>query len=258
MLKIALFISNRKDLLDLLNSTAEENFVENITRPDSQIPSGRLFRYQTLPSTSTTCKLGGAVGLPAFIVNNRGLANVSAEDNLCFFRCLAVFRGANLRGCNRPAKRLFCEYCTHFEIKKFSGVSLFDFVELENFYKINIVAYELENNKAKLIQRSRELYKETLKVNVFENHLSLIIDFEKYCGVYQCKHCDKLWYRNCHYYRHTKTCTTTVHESFPGGVYHNPHTIFEKLEQIGTQVPKQDRIYPYYACYDFEAYLRRG
>ena len=98
-----------------------------------------------------------------------------------------------------------------------------------------------------------------MKVNVFENHLSLIVNFEKYCHVYQCMHCDKLWHQNYNYYRHTKTCTTTVHESFPRGVYHNPHTrtIFEKLEQIGIQVPKQDRIYPYYACYDFEAYLCR-
>ena len=44
-------------------------------------------------------------------------------------------------------------------------------------------------------------------------------------------------------------------ESFPGGVYHNPYTIFEKLEQIGIQVPTQDCIYPNYACYNFEAYL---
>ena len=134
-------------------------------------------------------------------------------------------------------------------------VSLFDFVELENFYKINIVVYELENNIAKVIQRSRELYEKTMNVNVFKNHLSLIVDFEKYCHVYQCIHCDKLWYCNSHYYRHTKICLTTVRESFPGGVYHNSYTIFEKLEQIGLQVPKQDRIYPYYACYDFEAYL---
>ena len=49
----------------------------------------------------------------------------------------------------------------------------------------------------------------------------------------------------------------TVCESFPGGVYNNPYTIFEKLEQIGIQMPKQDRIYPYYACYNFEAYLCR-
>ena len=94
-----------------------------------------------------------------------------------------------------------------------------------------------------------------MKVNLFKNHLSLIVDFGKYSRVYQCMHCDKLWYRNCHYYHHTKTCLTTILESFPRGIYHNLYTIFEKPERIGIQVPKQDRIYPYHACYDFEAYL---
>ena len=114
----------------------------------------------------------------------------------------------------------------------------------------------MKENKAKLIQGSRELHPQTMKLNVYENHLS-IIDFEKYCHVYQCVHCSKLWYRNYHYYRHTKTCTTTVRESFPGGIHRNPYTIFEKQEQIGICVPKQDRFYPYRACYDFEAYLAR-
>ena len=81
---------------------------------------------------------------------------------------------------------MFYEYCIHFDVSEFCSVNLFDFVDLENFYTINIVAYELENNKAKVIQRSRELYNETIKVNVFKNHLSLILDFEKYCHVYQC------------------------------------------------------------------------
>ena len=177
MLKTALFISNRQELFDFLNSIAEKNFIGNITPPDTKWKivhiSNITFYFNHL--------LGGAIGLPAFITNNRGLANVSAENNFCFLRCLAVFRGSDRRFFNRAAKQLFYEYCTHFEIKEFSGLSLFDFVELENFYKINIVAYELENNKAKLIQRSRELYNETMKVNVFENRLSVIIDFEKYC-----------------------------------------------------------------------------
>ena len=110
--------------------------------------------------------------------------NVSAEDNLCLFRCLVVFRGSDYRRCNRAAKQLLYEYCTHFDVSEFSEVNLFDVFDLENFYKINIVAYELENNKVKLIQRSRELYPETMKLNVFKNRLSLIINFEKYCRVY--------------------------------------------------------------------------
>ena len=81
--------------------------------------------------------------------------------------------------------------------------------------------------------------------------------FSKYCHVYLCVHCSKLWNHNRNYYRHTKTCTTTVCESFPGFIYRNPCTIFEKLEQIGTCVPKQVPFYPYHACYDLEAYLVR-
>ena len=201
MLETALLISNRQELLDFLNSIAEESFMENITRPDTKWKVIQISNLTFYINHLQDAPLGAPIDLPDFIMNNHGLANVSAEDNLCFFRCLAIFRGADRRRCNRAAKQLFYEYCTHFDVSEFSGVSLFDFVELENFYKINIVAYELENNKAKIIQRSRELYNETMKVNVFKNHLSLILDFEKYCRVYQCIHCDKLWYRNCHYYR---------------------------------------------------------
>ena len=255
MLETTLLISNRQELLDFLNSIAEESFIENITKPDTKWKIVQISNLNCYINHLQGAPLGAPIPLPNFIMNNRGLVNVSAEDKLCFIRCLAMFRGADRRYYNRAAKQLFYEYCTHFDVSEFSGVSLFDFVKLENFYKINIVAYELENKKAKVIQRSRELYNETIKVNAFKNHLSLIIDFEKYCHVYQCMHCDKLWYRNCHYYRHIKICLTTVRESFPGGVYHNSYTIFEKLEQIGIQVPKQDCIYPYYACYNFEAYL---
>ena len=135
--------------------------------------------------------LGGAIKLPAFIMNNRGLENVYTENNLCFFRCLAVFRGSDRHLCNRAAKELLHKYCRYFEINKFAGINLIDFEDLENFYQLNIVAYEVKENKAKLIQHSRELYPQTMKLNVYENHLSLITDFEKYCHVYQCVHCNK-------------------------------------------------------------------
>ena len=98
--------------------------------------------HQFLRNQMQDAPFGVAIGLPTFIVNNRGLANVSAENNLCFFRCLAVFRGSDHRGCNRAAKKLFHEYCRGFEINEFAGINLIDFVHLENFYQLNIVAYE--------------------------------------------------------------------------------------------------------------------
>ena len=200
---------------------------------------------------------GAGPSLPSYITNNHGLANVSGDDNLCFFRCLAVHRGADRHWCKREAKKLFNDYCLHFNIvpNTFVGVNLVDFIDLEDFFKVNLVVYELEEGVAKLIQRSRELYSETMRLNIWKNHLSLIVDFEHYCRVYQCIHCGKLWDQNCHYHRHTKTCKNTVRDLFPGGIHKNPATIFEKLEEIGICVPANERCFPYFACYDFEAYF---
>ena len=47
-------------------------------------------------------------------------------------------------------------------------------------------------NVAKLVQCSSKLYSETMRLNIWENHLSLIVDFEHYCNMYQCIHCWKL------------------------------------------------------------------
>ena len=53
MLKTALLISNRQELLDFLNSIAEENFIESITRPDTK---WKIVQISKSPSTSTICK----------------------------------------------------------------------------------------------------------------------------------------------------------------------------------------------------------
>ena len=131
------------------------------------------------------------------------LALLGVANNHYFFLCLSTFRGTYKRRCEQDAKQLFTAYCKHFHIDpdQFQGVLLIDFPEIEGFFEINIVVYVLQDKKAKVIQRSRELYDETMQLNVCKNHLSLIVDFEKYCDVYQCQRCDKvkLWY-----------CTNTV------------------------------------------------
>ena len=137
MLKTALLISNRKELLDFLNSIAEESFIENITRPDTKWKVIQISNLTFYINHLQDAPLGAPIPLPDFIINNHRLANVSAEeDNLCFFPYLAVFRGADHHRCNRAAKQLFFEYCTHFDVSEFSGVSLFDFVELKNFIRL--------------------------------------------------------------------------------------------------------------------------
>ena len=52
-----------------------------------------------------------------------------------------------------------------------------------------------------------------------------------------------------------KSCSDKVKETFPGGVYRNPPTLFERLEEIGIRLPPEDRHYPFFACFDFEAFF---
>ena len=47
----------------------------------------------------------------------------------------------------------------------FKAFFFIDFPEIEDFFEINIVVYELQDKNAKLIQRSRELYGETMQLN---------------------------------------------------------------------------------------------
>ena len=51
ILKTALLINNRKDLLNFLNSFAEESFYDGLTRP---IRNGRWYKFQILLVMQTT------------------------------------------------------------------------------------------------------------------------------------------------------------------------------------------------------------
>ena len=100
------------------------------------------------------------------------VVNVSSGDNLCFFCCLAVHRGANPHWFEKAAKSLFYKYCVHFGVVPgdFAGIQLFDFLHLEDFFELNLFPYELDSKVAKLVQRSHEFYQETMRLNVFGNY----------------------------------------------------------------------------------------
>ena len=62
--------------------------------------------------------LGSLIELPDFIKFNCGLVNFSADDHLRFFRCLAVFQGADSKRCEKAAKKLFLNYCNHIHVSR--------------------------------------------------------------------------------------------------------------------------------------------
>ena len=93
-----------------------------------------------------------------------------------------------------------------------------------------------------------------MRLNVYENHLSLFTDFEKYCHVFQCTKCNVLFKRR-DFNRHMKSYSGKVRETFPGGVYRNPPTLFERFKENRIRVPSKHRHYPFFAGFDFEAFF---
>ncbi len=101
--------------------------------------------------------IGAPVELPDYITNNKAIMSLvhshrSRErrynDNLCFFRCLALSQGAtekkNLRS---QTLELFAKWCHHkeknWDADTFQGVELDEMSELERCFGTNVYIYSL-------------------------------------------------------------------------------------------------------------------
>ena len=84
MLQTVLVISSRQELLNFLNSIAEESFIENIKRRDTKWEIIQISNITFYINHLQDAPLGAPIPLPDFIINNHGLTNVSAEDNFFF------------------------------------------------------------------------------------------------------------------------------------------------------------------------------
>ena len=89
------------------------------------------------------------------------------------------------------------------------------------------------------------------------SHFSFIKDLDKYSATYRCTVCDHLFNRHFNYVRHRGVCEKTKTITYKGGVFKPKQNIFEKLDDIGVQIPEELRYSRYIATYDIESILSR-
>ena len=213
--------------------------------------------------------IGRGKSLPSFVIENRGLDALETdkntgelyEDNLCFFRCLARHRGCNLKNLERTTKQLASEYMSSLaKLEEFQGVKLLDLYHLDEVFAMHTFVYCLEEDgKVRLIHRPAKILTQleadsAMKLNLCDGHFSYIKDMKKYAKSYQCSRCDKFFKRPWEHERHERTCEAKIKHIYPGGVYHPPKTIFEKIEEEGIVVPEELKYSKYRATYDIEVY----
>ena len=81
MLDAAVLISNEAELNEFLAQIADENFLDSVSRPDTK---WRLYQNTNLlffVSHLKQAPLGASLPLPNFVKYNRGLINVSGDEN---------------------------------------------------------------------------------------------------------------------------------------------------------------------------------
>ena len=71
-------------------------------------------------------------------------------DNLCFFRCLVVHRGAPVKNVEVPTKTYYHQYLQYRQMasKDFHGVCLDDLMVLEQLFSLNVYVYDLQETEA--------------------------------------------------------------------------------------------------------------
>ena len=183
--------------------------------------------------------------------NDKTHKNKPLGDNLCFFRCLALFRGTPIYGLERETRRLADQWGDK------CGVKLSDIYKLENMFEINVQVYKYDLEKACLVPhlRSLRLHKQTMYVLLHERHFCYIKDINAATNSFACENCGSLWKHLGKLHRHQQTCKGPhPEEKCVGGVYHPQLTPLEQVAAEGISVDTSF-VYPFRATYDFESYF---
>ncbi len=277
VLSAPIYISRYSDLGRLKKQLARldiTQYVQNRRPGSNWVP--HLITNVTFMCTMTDFPLGGALELPQYLKNKRSLLGLTRSyngsyeytDQLCLFRALAAFKQpqsyrnhANFEESVSFYYQQYRENTQHpAEIpedeEEFEGFNLQMLPDFEKVFQLNVEIFQLsEEDVALPIYKSTRRYPTTMHLNLWENHLSLILKLNAFAKKFQCRSCSRLFHLSIAMKRHEGKCKSKKRISYPGGYYSHPTTIFEELAQHGIVVPEEDRYNEHFCVYDFESYL---
>jgi hypothetical protein len=216
--------------------------------------------------------LGRASPLPDYIQNNKKISKLKYDDNLCFWRCLAMKQGARSDRATGLAKKLYKSYYEKKYTKAYPGVyskTEFDAIEEKFHVALNIFSWD---SKAISFEINSITDYEPLYMLTHEAHLMHVKDPASLSKKCTCTKCDQIYASHYQLKRHFQNCKGIVRDSFPkrSEVY-KPCDNFilgfmekydywleamayeKKMTEAGT--PTKFWSHDYWIVYDFESYM---
>ncbi|BFZ06709.1 hypothetical protein BsWGS_09748 [Bradybaena similaris] len=208
--------------------------------------------------------------LPPHLRNNRYIFTLQRdahngnqyEDGKCFFRCLALHKGCSVATVSTGASELFDQWVTDQHIDTtipFPGVTLVQIPVLEDLFKVKIEVFDFLEKEEALILKLRSgntVYEETIHLLHYKNHFMYISEISNATHTFACPKCKKLWRRYGNMHQHEQTCNGAItKESYAGGVYTPPATIWETVASHGVRDTPINFVYPFRMTYDYESFF---
>ena len=203
----------------------------------------------------------GQGALPDYVANHGSIIGLEKDrhhgtphkDKLCGVRCLAFHlnykqTGNGFRGLEERREQL----CMRWN----RAVNLSEVPSFEETFDINVDIYSLCADGS-VIPRylSEEKYQDKMVLNLYDTHLSYVTNILAYLKKYRCNSCARNFDHLGNWRRHQGSCANATEYEFPGGFYKMSPSIFDRLEEFDIVVPEENRLYPWFIVYDFEAIL---
>ena len=165
---------------------------------------------------STKEPLMGCGKLPDWLRNQKSLYAIDdRDDNLCVWRCLAIFHRIN-NGHKRPAHKTTKEALKlardYYEnqklgIKEVRGTKLIDFENIAKIHNLNIRLYEPKENQKtvwRLVYGKNQFKQDlpSIDIGLYEGHCFYIRDIESLSKHWECQGCNQRFTKHWNYDRH--------------------------------------------------------
>jgi hypothetical protein len=250
----------------LIDELDESNIIEKTKRENSQWTIDKLYEYVLLVVPIPGIFIGSKISLPEYIKNSKSIVGFeNVDNNLCFWYCLAYHKnpGTRIDRLSLKVKSLFKQYYQSYPTNDYNGVELDELDGIEEHFQVKINVYSWNNKVIDMERHSSKLLTSIINLNLYSEsqtqryHFSYITNLNNLTRVFRCPNCNVLLSEFKKLTRHYESCNNGEPKiSFVDGIYNTPKTVFEQLDDVGINIPSEDRFYPYFIFYDFETWLK--